>query len=552
MAWKFKSNTYEGRYLLLTITETVDPTTNSSKLSWTLSSEGGSGNYYTISATSVVIGGTTVYEKGKTAWDSKIFPAAKGSKSGSITVQHNSDGKKTVTVEFVTSVYVGTPMDYGDSIKLTDIDRTAPTVTCSVSNITSNGMKISATSSVTVDIWEYSLDGGQTWTQFSTTAATTAAVSVSALKANTEYAVKCRARKKANHVYGTSAQVDAKTLGASTIEKTYDFAADVENPVVKFLLTVYDAGFYHRLTVKSGNKQIFQVFLGRLTAGSSDRGYQLTSAQRTALLEAMANSKSALMNIMVATFSDAAYSVRIGGDSYMTARATTSAEVSGPVFGEFYYADVNDSVVSVTGDDQVLVQGLSELEIICQGCTAKNGASIKSHSVSIGTLSKTSTAPIFNAGIVTSYGDLLLTVTCTDSRGYSATKEKVIKVLAYDKPKLYNFSLRRKNEIEGMVQLSFGGVRSEIKADGVTDTNRIAKAQYRYKKTSDTEYGNFVSILGNLVISGASFSFASLELLELDTESSYHFHLQISDAFGTATVYDDESILPQGTPVVAL
>ena len=552
MAKTFKSNTYEGRYLSVTLTEAVDPTTNTSPVTWVLSSIGGNDNYYTISATKLVINGVTVYDKDKTSWSDKVFPAAKGSVSGTVPIVHDSNGKKTIKIEFVTSVYVGYPMDYGGEMVLTDIDRTPPTVSCSVSNITSNGMKISATSSVTADIWEYSLDGGKTWTQFSTTAATTAAVSLSALKANTEYAVKCRARKKSNHVYGTSAQVDVKTLGASTIDKTYDFAVDVASPVLKFQLTVFDASFYHLLTVKAGARQLFQVSLGRLSAGTSDRTHQLTAAQRTAVLDALYNVKSASLNILVSTFADSGYSNRVGGDSYKAARATTSAEVSGPVFGEFHYADVNDSVVSVTGDDQVLVQGLSELEIICHGCTAKNGASIKSHSVSIGNLSKTSTTPTFSAGIVTSCGDLLLTVTCTDSRGYSATQEKTIKVIEYEKPRIYSFTLRRRNEIEGLVQLSFAGNRSTIKADGETDTNALTAVRYRYKKTNADDFGEFVSIIDEVTGSEASFAFASLELLELDPESSYDFQLQIRDRFGEATSLDEDAVLPQGTPLIAL
>lgn len=552
MAWKFKSNTYEGRYLLLTITETVDPTTNSSKLSWTLSSEGGSSNYYTISATSVVIGGTPVYEKGKTAWDSKVFPAAKGSKSGNITVQHNSDGKKTITVEFVTSVYVGAPMDYGDSIKLTDIDRTAPTVTCSVSNVTSDSFKISASSSVTSDVWDYSLDGGTTWTQFNTTAGTSAVKSVTGLKANTTYSVKVRARKKSNYVYGTSTATSVKTLGASIIAQVYSFAADEASPVIKVKLTVYDASFFHTMVLRAGAKDVLNLNLGKIAAGTADKTIALTADQRAAVLDAFPDRASYKFNILLGTFTDSACTNRVGGDSYTQITATTSAALSAPTFTGFTFQDSNPTTVAVTGNNQILVQDLSVLRIICDAGTAKNGAGITSYSASVANVAKTSTVRTFEAGAITTSGDLRLTVSCTDSRGYATTVEKTVRVLEYEKPKLYNFSLRRKNEIEGMVQLSFGGVRSEIKADGAIDTNRIVTAQYRYKKTNDTEYGKFVSILGSLVISGASFSFASLELLELDAESSYHFHLQISDAFGTATVYDDESILPQGTPVVAL
>ncbi len=125
-------------------------------------------------------------------------------------------------------------------------------------------------------------------------------------------------------------------------------------------------------------------------------------------------------------------------------------------------------------------------------------------------------------------------------------------MLNYSNPKLSSFTLRRKNEIEGLIQLSFGGSRTAIKADGSTDTNKLTYVRYRYKKTTDDSYSSYVSILNDVTTSGTSFSFSSLELLELDAESSYNFQLQIRDAFGSTTSLDVEAVIPQGTPVVSL
>lgn len=70
------SGSYEGRYLQLTITETVNVAANTSTLNWTLTSAGGSANYYTVDATTVTINGTQVYYKARTDWDDRVFPAA--------------------------------------------------------------------------------------------------------------------------------------------------------------------------------------------------------------------------------------------------------------------------------------------------------------------------------------------------------------------------------------------------------------------------------------------------------------------------------------------
>ena len=51
----WKSAAYDGRYLQLDISESVNVVGNSSTLSWTLTSTGGASTYYTIDTTTVTI-----------------------------------------------------------------------------------------------------------------------------------------------------------------------------------------------------------------------------------------------------------------------------------------------------------------------------------------------------------------------------------------------------------------------------------------------------------------------------------------------------------------
>ena len=114
-----RSNTFEGRYLELKITQTQNIAENKSTLNWTLTSTGGAVNYYSIFETVVKINGQQVYYKGFTNWDSYAFPASRGSVSGSITVEHNSDGSLTVPVVFKTAVYSSANhKDYGGNFVL--------------------------------------------------------------------------------------------------------------------------------------------------------------------------------------------------------------------------------------------------------------------------------------------------------------------------------------------------------------------------------------------------------------------------------------------------
>ena len=136
--YTLKSGSYEGRYLQLYCTQTKDIATNKSKISWTLSSLGGSVNYYSTGPTSVTINGTKVYEVARKSWDSKVFPAAKGSVSGTIDVSHDAKGDKSISVSFTTAIYVGTASTYSGTWTLDNIPRQA-TITKFPANFTSNG-----------------------------------------------------------------------------------------------------------------------------------------------------------------------------------------------------------------------------------------------------------------------------------------------------------------------------------------------------------------------------------------------------------------------------
>lgn len=119
------SSSYQGRYLQVSCTQTMDIPNNRSKIDWTLSSVGGSSNYYSVGATTLTIGTEQVYYKARVNWDAKVFPAAKGSVSGTTYVTHNSGGDKTITVSLTTAIYVGTTSTNSNSWQLDNIPRKA-------------------------------------------------------------------------------------------------------------------------------------------------------------------------------------------------------------------------------------------------------------------------------------------------------------------------------------------------------------------------------------------------------------------------------------------
>ena len=545
----FTSNTYDGRYLQLTITESVDVPSNTSTLTWTLTSAGGSAVYYTIDETIITINGITVYSKARTNWEDRVFPAAKGSVSGSLPIVHNADGTKTATVEFFTRVYVFGSLDYGGTMTLTNIDRTAPTVSCSVSGITAYGFKISASSSATADIWQYSTNGGTSWTQFSTTAGTSASITLSSLSPNTSYSVRVKSRKKTNQVYGTSGTSTVKTLGGGVINSCPTITADAATVSFKPNVTVYDASYSYYLSICNGATEYLALGARTWTAGTADRTITLTQTERADLLEAMASIKSFSATLKLVTKSG---TTQIGSTTSCTCTIQTTEANSAPTMTAFTYKDSRSNTTAVTGNDQLFIQGYSYLYITPGTATAKNGASIVKYAATCnGVSGSNTTGGAINLSTVSKAGTLDVVVTATDSRGYTVSSKQQITVIAYAKPKVSSITLRRTNDIEAEMQLVFNGSISPITVDG-TQKNSLKYVQYRYKLTSESSYGSYTSILSSVTQNGTSFSYSNLELCSLDANSSYDFHVYIRDQLNTLSSVSLYFTVPQGTPLVAL
>lgn len=483
-------------------------------------------------------------------WKKKLL------KTKTVRVNHNANGTKSGVALSASWRFSGTysgvsigTITASTTVTLNSIDRTAPTVSCSVSNITANGFTISASSSATSDIWQYSLNGGSTWTQFSATAGTSASITLSSLSPNTTYSVRVRARKRTNQVYGTSSTVSAKTLGGAVILSCGNFAADASTVNLSLRATVYNAAYTNYITIKNGSTTYLSLTGRTWAAGTASRTITLTSAERTTLLNAMASLKSFTATIELVTKSG---NTQIGNASTCTCTISTTEANSGPTLSGFTFADSYSTTTAITGNDQVLIQSYSRLTVTPGTATAKNGASIVSYSaVCSGVTKSNTTGAALSLGTIGTSGTRDITLTVTDSRGYTASVTKSVTVVPYSKPKVNSVSLRRTNEIETEMQLVFNGSISTITVDGA-QKNSLLYVRYRYKLTSASSYNAYTSILSSVTASGTSFSFSNLELCNLNAEASYDFHLQIRDKLNSLTSLDLYFVVPQGTPLVAL
>lgn len=122
-----QTSSYGGRYLKLSVwEESTNIANNTSTVKWKLESIGGEVNYYTIYKWGVWVYGQEKYGTQTTNWDSYNFPAAKGSREGTVTVTHNNDGTASdVGFTLKGSVYYNRDNTYNGSCSLSTIPRQA-------------------------------------------------------------------------------------------------------------------------------------------------------------------------------------------------------------------------------------------------------------------------------------------------------------------------------------------------------------------------------------------------------------------------------------------
>lgn len=475
------------------------------------------------------------------------------------TVTHDSNGKKDLTIYWkwnVNSPWGQFVYPSGSkTVSLNNIDRTAPTVSFSVSNITTNSFNISATANVSCNVWQYSIDNGSTWKQFSTTNGTSASVTVSSLTPNTSYNVKVQARKTSNYVYGTSSAKTAKTLGQAKLNSCASFYVDADTVNFYPNVTVYEASFTEYVVFKDGSKEIARSAGYNWSAGTANRTITMAASKKNLILQAMTTVKSKTFTLVVETYSGST----LVGSSSCSVTVNTSNDNSCPAWESPYisWADTSD-LVSLTGNNQIQIQGFSNLVVNAIGVTARNYAEIKSYSVTIGDKTVSSNSDTVNVGSIDTSGELTMKLTVTDSRGHSAYVTRKVTVLKYEKPKITKCTVRRANGIDSTIQLSFSGTMSVIKPDGSTDVNSFVNVSYRYKETSKpgnfnddgTGWSESITIHNDVVrsVDGTSFSFATNELLNLDVNNSFDLRIVVKDQVSS---FVKNYVIPQGIPLVA-
>lgn len=257
--------------------------------------------------------------------------------------------------------------------------------------------------------------------------------------------------------------------------------------------------------------------------------FNLTETERNNIRNSIPNSNSCTVRFYLRTL--------IGGTYYYSYVERTFTIVNGnPTFNNFTYKDTNEVVTAITGNNQVLVKGLSILQATISSTNKmipNKKATAKNYVITIDNINKSADYSNekldINLGNIISNGTKRLNVRAYDSRNNSTLVYKDIIVYDYDKP-VINATITRLNNFENETTLKVNGTYSKLTIDG-TDKNVVTTLQYRYREVGGT-WSSWKTLTSD--ISNGTFNCTNV-VLSLDNTKAFEFQVQALDKLQTTT-----------------
>lgn len=285
----------------------------------------------------------------------------------------------------------------------------------------------------------------------------------------------------------------------ATIVTANDFT-DVTNPTLTYS---NPSSFACDVSIEFAGGSITRA--GAISGAGGSYTMQLTDSERTTLRNASKNSPTLKVTYALKTTID-------GTAYYSRAERKMNVVNAAPELGAVSYEDTNAATVAVTGDKSRIIQNNSTLTVNVPTSTAKKGATITGYTIAFGGVTKTvKAAGAVSLGSVDVSYSQALTVTATDSRGFTASQSVQVTVDDYSAPTAV-IDLHRLNNFEPTTYLTVYPRCSYV--NGKNSVTITAK----FKKVSDSSYGTPVTLADSVQ-----------STLTCDRDSAYDFVVTIAD-----------------------
>lgn len=172
----------------------------------------------------------------------------------------------------------------------------------------------------------------------------------------------------------------------------------------------------------------------------------------------------------------------IGGEEYYSSLdRNMSMSDAAPILGAVSYKDANATTAALTGDNQVIVQRQSDLQVSFGAATGQKGATITEYSATFAGVTKTASSVVtLDFGKVDVSSDMPLVFSATDSRGLKTSTTLTVNVEPWWEP-TSTVTLARRNNFEPETHITATAWYASL--DGKNEVTISAK--YRKAGSSD-------------------------------------------------------------------
>lgn len=443
--------------------------------------------------------------------------------SGSTTIYHNSDGTKSFSASISGWLYSYGNTSGSGSFDLPTIPRYfSSTPKLELTSKTETSATFKWSTSENASVIQYKIDNGS-WVDVETGVnKSSGTFTVNGLSANTNYTIYGDFKRADSGLWATT----KPSVNMSTY--AYPYCNSTPNFIIGNSLTL---GLYNPL-----GRSVKVNIIGAdgsqctedTTTGTSLTGYTNETCKNN-FYKSIPNSNTGKYKVKV-TYGSVVNTAN-NGNTY-----STNANECSPVFSTFTYKDNNTNVTAITGNNQILVKGLSTLYVMIASAnkmTTKRSATPKNYNITCDTLNKNVDYSTNNievlVGAIANAGNKRINVKAFDSRNNNATAYKDITVLDYNKP-VINASVKRLNDFENQTTLSIRGTFTKVLINNV-NKNTIKTIQYRYRETSGN-WSNWTTV--TFTLNDNKYSCNDV-ILSLDNTKSFEFEIKVTDNLDSNT-----------------
>lgn len=330
------------------------------------------------------------------------------------------------------------------------------------------------------------------------------------LQADTSYIVELRARAVSDGEWFTSGEYSYKTLKLATIKSIEPSELEIGETLTVNLDNPEGANGFteYAIVIRSEDHQWLHDASSDYSVGDSF-SFDFPSYSNEDIYKYILNTRKG--NIPGAT--SAPFSVRLlERDSYLVEEAEsiykiTENESSKPLFSDWSFKDTNSKTVALTGSNQKIIKNYSKLEakITSANKMVTQKLATPLHYVfAVGSKAVqkaySTNDLIFN---VENPDNEIMSMTAVDSRLFTRKREVNLgnDFIEYAKPTM-SININRNDGVDSDTKLTISGTWWNGSFGAVTNTLDL---RYRYKKTSASNYGSWVSLTPT--INGNSFTF---------------------------------------------